>query len=164
MVKKRKGNNNKSKAKSPSLKEIFFSERTNFLVGFFLMLIACFMVLSFISYLNTGQMDQSLLVDLRPGAFQNAERSIQNTCGSLGAITSYFFITCCFGLPAFLIPVFIFITGLKQMEVYPKINLWKWFLAFAVVMLWCSVFFAKFLTVLFSESVYNPGGSHGLFV
>lgn len=164
MVKKRKGNNNKSKAKSPSLKEIFFSERTNFLVGFFLMLIACFMVLSFISYLNTGQMDQSLLVDLRPGEFQNAERSFQNTCGSLGAITSYFFITCCFGLPAFLIPVFIFITGLKQMEVYPKINLWKWFLAFAVVMLWCSVFFAKFLTVLFSESVYNPGGNHGLFV
>ena len=122
------------------------------------------MVLSFISYLNTGQMDQSLLVDLRPGEFQNAERSFQNTCGSLGAITSYFFITCCFGLPAFLIPVFIFITGLKQMEVYPKINLWKWFLAFAVVMLWCSVFFAKFLTVLFSESVYNPGGNHGLFV
>lgn len=37
-------------------------------------------------------------------------------------------------------------------------------LAFAVVMLWCSVFFAKFLTVLFSESVYNPGGNHGLFV
>ena len=33
-----------------------------------------------------------------------------------------------------------------------------------MLMLWCSVTFAKFLTPILGDQVYNPGGDHGAFV
>ena len=67
-----------------------------------------------------------------------------------------------FGIPAFLIPLFIILLGLNLMKAY-KINLWKWFLGMALVMIWSSVTLAKFATPLMGELVFNPGGRHGLF-
>ena len=67
-----------------------------------------------------------------------------------------------FGLPAFLIPVFLILTALRLMRAY-SVNLWKWFLGTALVMIWASVTFAKFLTPLMGNQVFNPGGNHGLF-
>lgn len=164
MAKKKIQNRRKAKSSAPSMKEIFLSEKTNFLVGLFVMLLAVLMLISFVSYLSTGEADQSLLLDLRPGEVRNVDRSFQNVCGSLGALVSYFFITKCFGYSAFLIPVFIFIAGLKQMEVWTKLRLLKWFLCLSVVMLWTSVFFARFLVPVFPDKVFNPGGGHGLYV
>ena len=48
------------------------------------------------------------------------------------------------------------------MRVY-KVNLWKWFFGLALVMIWSSVTFAKFLTPMMGDQVFNPGGNHGLF-
>ena len=69
----------------------------------------------------------------------------------------------CFGLAAFLIPVFMLLAGLRLMRVY-KAKLLKWFMSLMIIMLWASITFAKFLTPLFIDSHFNPGGDHGLFI
>ena len=50
------------------------------------------------------------------------------------------------------------------MRAFQHFNLWKWFLSLAIIMIWCSVVFAKFLTPLTGDQVYNPGGDHGQFI
>ena len=70
-----------------------------------------------VSFLNTGQADQSILEDLRPGEWLNTNRTFKNYCGSIGSIIAYTLITVNFGLPAFIIPVFLIIVGLKMMKI-----------------------------------------------
>lgn len=124
----------------------------------------CYLYLCrFFSYFSTGAADQSLVTDLRPREVENANRVFQNVCGSLGAIISYGLISRCFGIPAFIIPAFIALCGLRMMGVYKKLNLMKWFMGMALVMIWLSVTFAKVLTPLMGDQVYNPGGDHGAF-
>ncbi len=160
----------KQKQKSASFKEalgvknIFENDLFNFIFGVVLFIIAVYLVIAFISYLTTGQADQSMVLDLRPDEWLNSKKEFQNSCGSLGALLSHFFIARCFGLAAFIIPLLIGLLGIKLMRAFQHFNLWKWFLSLAIIMIWCSVAFAKFLTPLTGEQVYNPGGDHGQFI
>lgn len=49
-----------------------------------------------------------------------------------------------------------------MMRVY-TIVLSKWFLGTSIVMIWASVTLAKFLSPIFTDSCYNPGGDHGKY-
>lgn len=141
----------------------FKNERTQFTIGFFLFVVALILIIAFSSYFFTAEADQSILLSMKEGDISNTDNSFQNICGSLGAVVSNFLIADCFGIAAFGIPLIIIIVGLKLTRAYKSINLLKWFFSIALIMIWCSVAFAKFLTPLFSGSVYNPGGNHGLF-
>ena len=154
----------KSFSEAIGIKNIFQNDIFNGIFGFSLFIIAIYMILAFVSYFTTGQADQSLVLDLKPGEWMNTQREFQNTCGSTGALLSYFFISRCFGFAAFIIPILLAIFGLRISKAYTKINLFKWFLSLVVIMLWCSVTFAKFLTPILGDQVYNPGGDHGAFV
>ena len=57
----------------------------------------------------------------------NTDKEFQNTCGSTGALLSYFFISRCFSFAAFFIPVLLAVIGLRISGAYKKINLLKWF-------------------------------------
>lgn len=146
------------------IKNIFQSDIFNGIFGVALFLFAIFLTIAFISYFSTGQADQSLVLDLRAGEWQNEKREFMNYCGSLGALLSNFFISRCFGLAAFAIPVLLAVIGLRWSGAYKKLNLFKWFLSLVIIMVWCSVLFAKFLTPIMGDQVYNPGGDHGVFV
>lgn len=126
------------------------------------MAFAIYMVIAMVSYLSTGQADQSMLEGMRPGEWTNTNHEFTNYCGSLGALLSYFLITANFGLPSFLIPAFLLLVSLQLMRAY-RMNLLKWFFGMALIMVWTSVTFAKFVTPFMSNQVYNPGGNHGLF-
>lgn len=141
----------------------FKNERTQFTIGFFLFVIALVLIIAFSSYFFTAEADQSLLLSMKEGDVSNTNNSFQNLCGSLGAIVSHFLIADCFGIAAFGIPLLIILVGLKLTRAYKSINLLKWFFSIALIMIWCSVAFAKFLTPLFSGAVFNPGGNHGLY-
>lgn len=162
MAKKKTTKKPKNAAEAVGFQNILSNEKTDFILGIILILLAIFVIIAMVSYFTTGQADQSILEDLRPGEWLNSERQFQNYCGSIGAIMAYTLITQNFGLSAFLIPAFIILIGLRLMRVY-KVNLWKWFFGMALIMIWCSVTFAKFLTPLMGEQVFNPGGNHGLF-
>lgn len=140
----------------------FNSEKINFLLGIILLVIAVYVVIAMVSYFNTAPADQSILENLHPREWMNTDKMFKNYCGSLGAILSYTLITINFGIPAFFIPAFFILVALRLMKVY-TINLWKWFLSFAVVMIWSSVTLAKFATPLMGNQVFNPGGNHGVF-
>ena len=162
MVRKKTERKPKSLGEAVGFKNIFSNEKADFFLGIVLFLFAIYVTIALVSYFSTGQADQSLLENLRPGEWLNPNHEFENYCGSIGAILSYKLITVNFGLSAFLIPAFIFMVSLQLMQAY-KVNLWKWFFGMALVMVWCSVTSAKFLTPIFGGLVFNPGGKHGLF-
>jgi S-DNA-T family DNA segregation ATPase FtsK/SpoIIIE len=143
--------------------KIFHNERLNMFIGVMLLGLSVYMSLAFISFFTTGAADQSVIDELRDGELANQHGEFSNSCGSLGAFLSWYFIKRCFGIPSFFVPGFIFIAGLHLIKAY-HFNLLKWFFAMGLVMVWASVTLAKFLSPLFAESHFNPGGDHGHFV
>ena len=142
---------------------VFANEKTNFTVGITLFVVAVLMIISFVSYFSTCNADQSLVTNPMPGDFANAGRVFQNTCGSWGAYTSYFFIDVCFGFSAFLIPIFLILVAANMMGIY-VLNLWKWFFSLMCIMIWSSITCAKFINPLLSDQIFNAGGGHGQYV
>ena len=161
----------KTKAEKPAtnfsealgLNKIFDNERLNFFIGVLLLVLAAYTIMAFISFLTTGAADQSIIEELRAGELSNQQHEFSNSCGSLGAYLSWFFIKRCFGIPAFIIPLMILITSLHLIKAY-RVKLLKWFLALMVIMIWASITMAKFLSPFFAESHFNPGGDHGQHV
>lgn len=162
MARKKAERKPKSLGEAVGLKNIFNNEKSDFLLGIILLFVAVYLIIAMVSYLKTGQADQSILENMRPGEWLNQDRQFINYCGSVGAILSYELITINFGLPSFLIPAFIILVSLRLMNAY-QVNLWKWFFGMALVMIWSSVTLAKFLSPLMGDQVFNPGGNHGLF-
>ena len=168
MAKKRTSKASQEKTAS-SLKEalgidkIFHNERINFVLGFCLLIVAGYLIWAFISYFTTGAADQSMIEAPRNGEILNQNGEFRNACGSLGAYVSWFFIKRCFGLAAFLIPLFILLVSVNLMRAY-KVGLLKWFMCLAIIMIWASVTMAKFLAPLFGNACFNPGGDHGLAI
>ena len=163
MARKKTERKPRSVGEAVGFSNIFSNEKTNFILGLLLMALAIYAVIAMISYFSTGQADQSLLESLRPREWMNTDKAFTNYCGSIGAILAYYLITVNFGLSAFMIPAFAILVSLKLIKAYQKINLWKWFFGTMLVMIWCSVTFAKFLSPLMGDQVFNPGGNHGLF-
>ena len=143
--------------------KIFYNERVNFVLGFCLLFIAGYLAWAFVSYFTTGAADQSIIEAPRDSEILNQNGEFQNACGSIGAYASWFFIKRCFGLAAFIIPIFILMMSVNMMRAY-KVSLLKWFMCLAIIMVWASVTFAKFLAPLFTDACFNPGGDHGLAI
>ena len=162
MAKKKKANNNNS-LKNVLGFSFLQNEKVNFILGLILFATAACMATSFVSFLTTGNIDQSMIESAREGEIMNQNGEFVNSGGSIGAYMSYFFIKQCFGLASFLIPIYILIVSLNLMRVY-NISLLKWFLCMSVIIVWSSITMAKFLSPLFIDSFYNPGGDHGLYV
>ena len=162
MGKKKSNRKSNTLGKVVGFQDILNSEKTDFLLGLILFFIAGYLLIAMVSFLFTGQADQSILESLRAGEWLNSNRMFTNICGSIGAILSYELITLTFGISAFLILVFVVLAGLKLMRIYQP-NLWKWFFYLMIVMEWCSISFAKFLTPLCGNLSFNPGGAHGLY-
>ena len=142
---------------------IFHNEKLNFCLGLLLFGLAIYLTLAFISYFSTCAADQSMIEDPKEGEVLNAHQEFSNTCGSLGSYAAWYFIKRCFGLPAFIVPLFLLLLGIHLMKAY-RVNLLKWFLALMILMIWASVTFAKFLAPFFEDASFSPGGDHGLYI
>ena len=138
-------------------------ERLSFILGAILLGISIYLSFAFVSYFSTGAADQTLIEEPRDGEVLNEHHEFANTCGSLGAYAAWFLIKRSFGLPAFLIPLLLFVTAIHLMKAY-RVNLLKWTLSVALLMVWASVALATFLQPLFADSSFCPGGDHGLFI
>ena len=159
----KKVKNSSGRSGFQGIKHIFQDERLSFTIGILLVVVAIYLTLAFVSYFTTGAADQSQIEDPREGEVLNQNHEFTNTCGSIGAYASWYFIKRCFGLPAFLIPLFILLLGIHLIRAY-RVNLLKWFLALMILMIWASVTLAKFLSPFLTDTCYNPGGDHGLYV
>ena len=143
------------------IEKSFLSERIIFIIGFFLLFLAGYFTWAFISYFFTGAADQSMIETPHDGEILNQNQEFQNSCGSLGAYISWFFIKRCFGLAAFIIPIYMLMCAVTMMRAY-KVKLLKWFMSLGLIMIWGSIAMAKFLVPFFEDACFNPGGDHGL--
>jgi S-DNA-T family DNA segregation ATPase FtsK/SpoIIIE len=163
MAKKKKTTTAPSFKEAIGIDKIFHNERLNFFLGFLLLFVAGYLTWAFISYFTTGAADQSMIEMPKEGEVLNQNGEFQNSCGSLGAYSAWYFIKRCFGLSAFLIPLFILLVSINLMRAY-RVNLLKWFMSLTLIMIWTSVTLAKFLTPFFTDAHFNPGGDHGLAI
>ena len=162
MAKKKNKRTDKSFSEVIGLKNILQNDILNFILGILLLFLSIYMIIAFISYFATGHYDQSLILDHSPQEILNKHGEFKNNCGSMGAFISYFMISRCFGLAAFVIPFFMGLAGLHLTRAY-KVNLLKWFICLMIAMEWFSVAAAKILTPIMGSRIFNPGGDHGLF-
>lgn len=138
-------------------------ERLSFILGAVIFGISIYLCFAFVSFFSTGAADQTLIEEPRDGEVLNEHHEFANTCGSIGAYAAWFFIKRCFGLPAFLIPLLLFVAAIHLMKAY-RVNLLKWALSVSLFMIWASVALATFLQPLFTDASFSPGGDHGLYI
>ncbi len=133
-------------------------ESIRIILGVILLAIAAFTLLSLVSHLLTGGLDQKVL---QQGDYSNAK----NWAGYIGAWWSDYWITKNFGLGAFFLPIFLFAASLRLTGAY-HIRLWKWFINCVILLSWISVASAFFLSSTFASnpsiSYISPGGYHGI--
>ena len=131
-----------------------------FIAGVCVLCISVYLIISFVSNIFTGRVDQSYV---QYGSLTHAA----NYGGKLGAILSNYFMDTCFGFFSLLIPVFTLLVGIKWVAGY-HIRLWKWFLNFSIIMIWGSVFLSLITDVLPSKAInffsFRLGGGHGDYV
>ena len=131
-----------------------------FIAGVCVLCISVYLIISFVSNIFTGRIDQSYV---QYGSLTHAA----NYGGKLGAILSNYFMDTCFGFFSLLIPVFTLLVGIKWVAGY-HIRLWKWFLNFSIIMIWGSVFLSLITNVLPSKAInffsFRLGGGHGDYV
>ena len=136
------------------------ADNIRFIVGLCVMCISIYLIISFVSNVFTGRIDQSYV--------QNGELThAANYGGRLGAYISNYFMDMCFGLFSLLIPIFTLLVGVKLVGNY-HIRLWKWFLNFSIIMIWGSVFLSLVTDILPTRITnffsFRLGGGHGDFV
>lgn len=147
---------NQSSSKSFNFKLDFLNDRKLHLaVGFFLLLTAFFLFVSFISYLSTGKADQSVVEAFLHTNIKESGQEAQNWFGSIGAITAHFFIFLWFGLSALLIPPFLFLVGHRIVWKKRIVSLTKAFSFSLFYLLWLSIFIGYFM--LSSDEVSEWG-------
>ena len=131
-----------------------------FIAGVCVLCISVYLIISFVSNIFTGRIDQSYV---QYGSLTHAA----NYGGKLGATLSNYFMDTCFGFFSLLIPVFTLLVGIKWVAGY-HIRLWKWFLNFSIIMIWGSVFLSLITDVLPSKAInffsFRLGGGHGDYV
>ena len=139
------------------------TENVRFIIGLCLLGISVFLIISFVSNIFTGRADYTYVTSDSADFVQAA-----NYGGKLGAYLSNYFMDTCFGIFAIMIPVFMFLAGIKFMGEESKIRLWKWFLNLSIIMIWGSVFLSLVSEVLPSKIVsyfsFRLGGGHGDYV
>ena len=133
------------------------AESIRIIAGVLLLAVAAFTLLSLVSHLLTGGVDQKVL---QAGYLGDAK----NWAGYAGAWWADYWITRNFGLGAFFFPIFLFAASLKLTGAY-HVRLWKWFINCVILLCWTSVAASFFLTSTFANnpdiSYIVPGGVHG---
>ena len=139
MKKKTETTENEEKRISPSkVIKAVKGETIHFIIGLLCVIFGVYMLLAFTSFFFTGGSDQSILAHPDPGELLETGNHIQNYAGARGAQLSQFLINDCFGIPAYLIAVFLIVAGMKLMKAY-RFTLWKWFVGCSVLMVWLSI-------------------------
>ena len=141
----------KSKRKKIHLRFGFFKDRRLHLtIGFFLLISALFLFVSFLSYLFTGKADQSVVGAVSATGVIQSGKETENWLGLYGAIISHAFIFKWFGLASFLIPPWLFVLGYRVVFRRTLISL------FSATMF--TLFFTLWVSILLGYMVYNSEG------
>ncbi|MCQ2057583.1 MAG: DNA translocase FtsK [Bacteroidaceae bacterium] len=130
----------------------FQNEKFKFILGIFLAFLGIYVILSYVSFIFNGGIDQSALA--------SASADVANSGGSGGARLTQLMVNGWFGFPSVLMPVLLVIIGLRLTGII-KVRMTSWIISCVFVMIWASVFLQFTLSGLMSGSFIVPGGAHG---
>lgn len=134
------------KKEKAGLKFNFITDRKfHLFIGFTLLLISLFLGVSFISYLSTGQADQSVVEAYTHTDIKESGVEVQNAFGLIGAIAAHYFIFLWFGIAALLIPPFLFIVAYKVIWHRALLPISKSFNFVVFYLIWISMVMGYFL-------------------
>lgn len=141
-----------------SVKQLVKDERTHKIAGAVFLLLAAFLVISFLSYLFTWREDQDKLLNhgasilLPSGNFKTA-----NLLGNIGAYASHQFFFNGFGLASFFLCTFFFVLGANWLFGKKLFSIWRNLRYVMVGLLYFSVLFS----FLFARNHFPWGGAVG---
>ncbi len=113
-------------------------------IGWFLLLASFFLAVSFISYLNTGKADQSVVDGLATNGLKLSGTEVQNWFGVAGAYAGHYFIFLWFGIASLLIPPMFFIVGVRVNWFKTLLPLGKSFAFAFFYLIWISTLLGYF--------------------
>lgn len=133
---KKKTSKPKTKTKKKSFK---LSNQQKLIVGSLLIILGVLLFISFLSFLFTGQQDQSELSN-----FPERSNQYKNWASQVGAWVSAFFITKGFGLPSFIFSGLVFLSGVYVALNLNKAKLLKHWVWGTLIVIWLSIFLGFF--------------------
>jgi S-DNA-T family DNA segregation ATPase FtsK/SpoIIIE len=126
--------------KSTKLNFSFFSDRKfQVTFGLAMFLTAVFLLFSFVSYLNTGKADQSIVEAFARTDINSSGQEVQNWFGLIGAVTAHYFIFHWFGIIALIIPFFLLNASSKVLYNHQLFNINKSFIFSVFYLIWTSM-------------------------
>jgi DNA segregation ATPase FtsK/SpoIIIE, S-DNA-T family len=109
-------------------------------VGFFLLASSLFLLVAFISYLFTGQADQSVIDAVQELGVLQSGLEAENWMKLYGALGAHFFIFEWFGLASFLLPVLFFLYGYRIVFYRSLVDLGSATVFVFFFLIWISLF------------------------
>lgn len=145
-------------------KERFSSdERYRIVLGIVVLFVSLFLLSAFISFLFQGAADQSIVESKGEIDVIELNQEVRNTSGLSGASIAEYFINHTFGIPCFLMLVFLFGIGVYLLK-FCKVKLVKLFLNCTFLMIWFSLFLGFFFVDSYDSTFLYLGGEHGYFL
>ncbi len=136
-------------------KNLKLSNTSRLFFGSSLIIVSLILLISFISYFFTGEIDQSNLEK-----FTNSSIDNQNLIGKVGASISEFFIRKCFGLGSFIFPVLIFLSA--RQILFPKNSkklienwLWGFYLIYFFIIFFGLIDYGKFYSGIIGYEIVS---------
>lgn len=148
----------KSKGQPAKLNFAFFKDpRFKLAFGFFIILLSFFLFVSLLSYLFTGEADQSVVEAFGDTSLIESGKEVENWLRLYGAVASHYFVFRWFGISAFFIPPLLLAWGFK-------ITFNKSIIPFLSVFIFC-IFSTVWLSLLLGYmTLINQGVSEWSFL
>ncbi|NLO02213.1 MAG: DNA translocase FtsK [Bacteroidales bacterium] len=160
MALKTKKSENSNRKKRRSRDNFFMNEKFKFILGIFILLIAAYLLISFVSFLFYGSDDHSRLDLPWRELIWNSEIHVSNKAGKTGAYLSDLIMNRGFGFASFIFIYILSITGLRILG--RKIVKYKRSLIFYLVLLvWISICLGFVFPKKDAASYIYPGGQYG---
>ncbi len=152
-----------SKRKKKKLSNSFQSEKSRFIIGLFILLIAVYLLISFISFLFYGAADQSRLDLPWKELVLNSDIHVGNKAGKTGAWLADVIINRGFGFASFLFIYLLIITGFRIMKI--KLVKYRQSVIFSLVLIiWISITTGFIFPKTDAASFIYPGGRYGFIL
>jgi len=150
------------KKKGASFLHFLKSERGQFLIGVCIVFVALYIIIGMLSFFFTGAADQSKVINKFFLDLITRKQEIENWTGVGGAFVAQALINGYYGVFSFVVPIFLFIVGIRLMGVM-NVPIIRSFLLCGFILIWGSIT-GSFLQInIFGDvnSFVRWGGAHG---
>lgn len=166
MAKKKQQNKNQQSKNNPENSSqtkkkysLFKNERFKFILGLACLSFAIFILLAFVSYLFTWEVDQSKLDINFSTLISDANITVENWGGKTGAFLAHLFIHKWFGIASFSLIIILVVLAFKlvNIKLFSLVKTVKYSILSSI---WLSIT----LGYLFGNMYFFLGGAHGYFI